>query len=41
MRDELTRTPKIELRVFDEREPAVAWLLAGDVSTPAADVARP
>ncbi|HOF08461.1 MAG TPA: STAS/SEC14 domain-containing protein [Opitutaceae bacterium] len=37
----LNRNPKIEMRVFDEREPAVAWLLAGDVSTPAADVARP
>ena len=36
--EELNRNPKIEMRVFDEREPAVAWLLAGDVSTPAADV---
>lgn len=41
MMEALNRNPKIEMRVFDEREPAVAWLLAGDVSTPAADVARP
>ena len=38
MMEALNRNPKIEMRVFDEREPAVAWLLAGDVSTPAADV---